>query len=883
MDMMAQPNNELPAHAFRTRWPGQKNFVIAVTVWTLLVLASLLAQRERLDETAWSLAKTDAVTSLNKDMAIRRWASDVNGVYIRDEFIPSFNFLEEEQRVTVKPAYGEEFRLVKVTPMHLLLAIQQTSNKESGMRERLTSKQLRNIENEPDAWEAGALEALKGGQSIVAEEVAGRGHGLMRVMLPMRMDEECMECHRDTLMPVGALRGGASIQVDLSSYRTAQEPIWRATQYWHAGIWLLGLGGILTFQFFARRRALELMREKEAQRENAAAFSSMAEGAMIANATGEVLWANDAFCRISGFGHKEIGQQNFRFFIAGAEDDTLYQDIQQQLARSGHWRGELLSRKKTGETLPCEMSIQALRSPDGRIHRTISVISDITERKKIEQELHHHQEHLEELVKQRTEELVIARNQAEAANRSKSIFLANMNHELRTPLNAVIGFAQLMEKNAALSAQQQYNAEIISSSAHHLLTLINDILELSKIESGKIPLQHEDINLEELLAQTAAMLRLRAEQTGVVLNIETVAVPPALRLDPTIVRQVLLNLISNALKFTPGGRVDVRIEGKPEATVGGEADKVRLYFSVRDTGIGIAPEHQERIFLPFEQAGQTHPEGTGLGLTISRQYVEMMGGELHVESELEEGACFYFAITAEIAREVSCTASDAPVISLKAEDRGRRVLVVDAQAAARQLVRALLEPLGFHVDEADSLAAAERQLAALPPDLALTEWSLPDGNGVDFLRYARAHANPPRLIMLTAHVLEEDRRLALAAGADDFLGKPFQKADLFRMLEQQLAIRFLRAVPPPPTSLAATRPDDQFERVASELKQLSPQVYAALTKAAIILSPAQIDLALRDIAAENAELAMHINELCGKHQYRKLWRLLGILDKEQTP
>ncbi|MDR1350331.1 MAG: response regulator [Zoogloeaceae bacterium] len=885
---MAQQNDKRIAHAFRTRWPGRTKFALAVVVWTLLVLASLLTQRDRIEDTARSLAKTDAVTSLDKDMAIRQWASNVNGVYIRDEFIPAFNFLEEEQRVTVQPVYGEAFQLVRVTPMHLLLAIQQTSNQKFGRRERLTSGQLRNIENEPDAWEARALEALKDGQSVVAEEVSGRGHGLMRVMLPMRMDEECLECHRDTLVPVGALRGGASIQVDLNNYRAAQEPIWRMTQYWHAGIWLLGLGGILTFQFFARRRALELIREEEARRENEAAFSPMAEGAMITNATGDILWANDAFCRISGFGREEIGQQNFRFFMNGTEGNALHRDIQRQLARNGHWRGELSSRKKTGEPLPCEMSIQALRGPDGKIRRAISVFSDISERKKIEQELRRHREHLEELVKQRTEELTVARNQAEAANRSKSTFLANMNHELRTPLNAVIGFAQLMEKDAALSAKQQYNAEIISASARHLLTLINDILELTKIESGKTPLQREDTDLTELLTQTAAMLRPRAEQVGIVLNIETVAVPRVLRLDPVILRQVLLNLMSNALKFTPGGRVDVRIEGSPEtARAEGEADKARLSFSVLDTGVGIAPEHQERIFLPFEQVGSAHPEGTGLGLAISRQYVEMMGGELRVESGLGRGACFYFTITTEIGREACPLPSDAPVIGLAVEDQGRRVLVVDQQASARRLVRALLEPLGFCVDEVDSLAAAERRLLLAPPDLVLTDWTLPDGNGVDFLRRARARDNPPRLIMLTAHALEENRRLALAAGADDFLGKPFEKDDLFRMLERRLSIRFLRATPssasPAATATVTAKTDAQFDHLAEELKCLSPHVYAALTQAALTLSPAQIDLALRNIAAENAELATRIGELCGERQYWRLWRILGISDKEQAP
>ncbi len=860
-------------HKTYTRWPSRKVFFLAITIWTVLVLASLLTQRDRIEQTAYSLAKTDAVANLTKDMAIRKWASNVGGVYIREEFVPPFNSLEEEQRLTVVPPFGSEpFKLVRVTPIHLLLAIQQTSNEEFGIQERLTSQQLRNIDNMPDAWEVEALDILKNdNKELVAEALpSGRGHGLMRVMIPMRMEEECLECHRDTLVPVGGLRGGAVIAVDLNAYRTAQEPIWRATQYWHFGIWVLGMIGIFTFQYFAKRRAMELLREEEMQRENEAAFSAMAEGAVIAGADGSILWANDAFSRISGFDPFEVIGKHLSTFVSGLNGEAFYQQIKQQIMEKGYWRGEIWNRKKNGDLFPEEMSIQALLDPQGKVRRFISVFSDITERKKTEKELGEYREHLEDLVKQRTEELTIARNQAETANRSKSVFLANMNHELRTPLNAVIGFSQLLEKDDSLSPRLQSNAKIISASGRHLLTLINDILELSKIESGKTQVVADDIVPAELLEEIVAMMRLRAEQAGIGLSLELVNVPPIVSLDAVMVRQVLLNLISNAIKFTPEGGVSVKVKGMADAGEG----RVRLMFSVRDTGIGITAEDQERIFSPFEQAGPPNSqEGTGLGLSISREYVQMMGGTLLLDSKPGEGSRFYFDIIVPVRQSRPEKQLELEVTGLEPEERNRRILVIDDVAEARLLIRSLLEPMGFLVEEAGSISQAETIIATSRPDLLLLDWLLPDGRGIAFLQHLRQRDGAqPRVVVLTANALEENRREALEAGADDFLSKPFQKNELYRILEAQLDIHFIRES----ATQAFVPPPAHDNDLSAALAALPPQVREHIVQAAISLSPVQISTALQEIAAVDELLAQRLDQICSSRQFRALWQLLGI-------
>lgn len=864
------------AHKTLTYWPTSRIFYLAITIWTVLVLASLLTQREQMNRTAISLAKIDAIANLKKDMSIRKWASNVDGVFIREEHVPPFNSLEEELRVTVTQSDGTQYKLVKVTPIHLILAIQKTSRQEFGIEERLTSKQLRNIENAPDDWEEKALDTLdKGSSDVVMEAMPNkRGHGLMRVMIPMRMEEECLECHRDTLVPIGGLRGGAAISINLNSYRSAQEPAWKAIQYWHLGIWVLGLTGISIFQFFAQRRAAELVRQEETQRENEAAFSAMAEGAVITDANAIILWVNDAFCRISGFSREEVIGRNPSLFKSGRHDTEFYRALWEQLTRQGHWRGELWNKKKNGEIFPEEISIQALRAPNGKIRRYISIFSDITERKKNEQELEKYREHLEDLVRQRTEELTIARDQSEAANRSKSIFLANMNHELRTPLNAVIGFSQLMEKDDSLSPKQQHNLEIINTSGHHLLTLINDILELSKIESEKMEMMVEDVAPTELLEQVVAMMQLRAEQSGLSLRLETTNLPPVVTLDPVMLRQVLLNLLSNAIKFTPKGEVVAQVT----ASTPQEDGQVHLTFNIRDTGIGISSEDCKRIFSSFEQIGPSNQGGTGLGLTISRKYVHMMGGELHVESEPGKGSTFHFSITVHTRQTPIHKQEVLNVTGLMPEDRGYHILVVDQIPEARLLVRSLLEPLELRVSEAATLEEARSTMVNNPPDLVLIDWFLPDGNGLDFLKTIRADQtlSQPRLVMLTANALEENRQQALAARANDFLSKPFQKKELYRILEQQLNLHFIWEHVH--TSHASNHHQHPSE-IITALKDLPPNIRENLVQAAISLNPKHIAHVLEEVSEENPTLAEYLEKISTSRQYRNLWQLLGILEK----
>jgi PAS domain S-box-containing protein len=311
----------------------------------------------------------------------------------------------------------------------------------------------------------------------------------------------------------------------------------------------------------------------------------------------------------------------------------------------GEYRTEFRIRWPDGQIRYIKAAGRPFRDGEGALLRMVGVNYDITEIKMAEQELRRHRNHLEELVDARTEALSVAVTEAKAASRAKSVFLATMSHELRTPLHSVLGFSRLLADSHTMTDEEKRNLAIINRSGQHLLTLINDLLELSKIEAGRITLQAQMLDVEGLLREVMEMLGARARQAGLAMTLDCAGLPRAVRIDGARLRQVLLNLLSNAVKFAERGSVTLVARATPLPE-----NRCALALAVRDTGRGIAREDQQRIFEPFVQAGNSGAsEGTGLGLTISREFVRMMGGTLEVESEPGHGAEFRFTIEVEAA------------------------------------------------------------------------------------------------------------------------------------------------------------------------------------------------------------------------------------------
>ncbi|MRW88700.1 response regulator [Duganella sp. FT80W] len=508
------------------------------------------------------------------------------------------------------------------------------------------------------------------------------------------------------------------------------------------------------------------------------------------------------------------------------------------------------------------------RDAESHALRMVGVNYDVTASRTAEQELRRHRIHLEELVAERTNALSVAVRQAQAANRAKSTFLANMSHELRTPLNSVIGFSRLMADSKNMLPEEKRNLAIIHRSGQHLLTLINDILELSKIEAGRAVLQTEVVNLNDMLQEVMDMVSMRAVQTGVELVVDQVGLPASARVDGTKLRQVLLNLMSNAVKFSAHGKVVLKVRG---AARNGQCE---LSFAVIDNGPGIAEEDQQRIFEPFIQAeGPGAKEGTGLGLTISREFVQLMGGALALQSVPGHGATFSFTVAVQVADEVEAADED-EVVALKTQQR-RRILVADDNADGCTLLQSLLKPLGFEVAVVGDGVQALAMVDVWQPDLVFMDWRMPALDGISATRQIRARADgpQPRIVMLTASAFEEERQEALNAGADEFMRKPVEQELLYALLERQLDLQFVRR-----HHAARQLPLSPLQ--AADLRTLDPALRRDLKTAVQELNLARVALLLEPLPAE---LAARIEHMLQLHQYPQLCALLDDADTELEP
>ena len=413
----------------------------------------------------------------------------------------------------------------------------------------------------------------------------------------------------------------------------------------------------------------------------------------------------------------------------------------------------------------------------------LGISRDITEQKRADEELRRHREHLEEMILERTAQLVVAKEQADAANQAKSDFLANMSHEIRTPMNAILGMAYLALQSG-LDAQQLHYVQRVHGAAESLLGIINDILDFSKIEAGKLDIEAIPFNLGDVMDSLANLVGMTAEQKGLeLLFAQPPQLPLALVGDPSRLGQVLLNLGYNAVKFTERGEVTVGVE-----VVARTAADVRLRFEVRDTGIGMTPAQQQRLFQPFSQADASTSRrygGTGLGLAISRHLVRLMGGEIEVESTLGAGSRFHFALRFDL------QAAPAATVPIDAAGlQGSRVLIVDDNAGAREILSAMSRALGLRTDTADDGQDALRKVTLAdagdePYRLVLLDWKMPGIDGVEcawLLARREGGRHPmPTVLMLTAFNRDDVRqRLAdrnVAVGA--LLIKPVTPSALF--------------------------------------------------------------------------------------------------------
>ena len=504
------------------------------------------------------------------------------------------------------------------------------------------------------------------------------------------------------------------------------------------------------------------------------------------------------------------------------------------------------------------------------------------EKKRLQDQRHAYLKQLQE-AKENAEK---SRAIAELANQAKSTFLANMSHELRTPLNVILGFSQLMAHNINLTAEQQENLGIITRSGDHLLTLINQVLDLSKIEAGHITLDENDFSLRLMFDDLEDMFLLPADNKGLKLIFEYLpTVPRYIRTDEIKLRQVLINLLNNAIKFTKDGQVVCRVSRIFNDDLQNECE---LLFAVSDTGPGIEKAERDKLFEAFVQAeaGKMAKEGTGLGLPISRKFVQLMGGDISVESQPGQGATFSFSILAHFAdsllQDVNATRR---VVGLQpgqnAPDGGPfRMLIVDDQWSSRQLLVKLLRSMSqsnFEIQEAENGQEAIELWQQFSPHIIWMDMRIPVLDGVEAVRKIKtlasaAEVEPPVIIALSASSLDEERNKILMAGCDLFLQKPFKESDIFDAMHKYLNIQFVYDETDQENDDSRKRTDRT--RLREEMATLPYDWRKEFQEAVVALDTELMNAQIDQIRTQHSWLAAVLSSMIDNFDYDRVLALL---------
>jgi len=534
----------------------------------------------------------------------------------------------------------------------------------------------------------------------------------------------------------------------------------------------------------ARKAAEQLQRERETVLLQAQRLAKLGSWRW-SSATRVSEWSDET-CRLFGIAPAQrfVADKDFMAFVHPEDRERVMHMHLDTLAGLQPYDVEYRAVTPAGQVHTLHARAEIVRDGGSDTLTMVGTLLDVTERVAAEAELTRHRDHLEGLVEERTHELIAARDAAEHANRAKGEFLSSMSHELRTPMNAILGFSQLLELDRNLDTRTAGYVQEILRAGHHLLALINEVLDLARIESGRMSLSPEALPLAELVHEAQTLVRPLAQQREVALTVGPLQ-GLVVRADRLRLKQVLLNLLSNAVKYNrPGGSVTVQAQVR---------DMFTVRISVLDTGIGIAPQHLPQLFQPFSRVGVSNAEGTGIGLSISERLVGLMGGHIGVHSEPGVGSEFWVDLPSDNLAEAPPPRSSAQAgAPAPRPGRNARVLYVEDNPANLKLVEMIVQRHpGVELQIAPSGSLGLDLARAGHPDLVLLDIHLPDIDGFEVL--ARLRADPATralpVVAVTAQAMPDDVKRVLAAGFDGYLAKPLDLARFDALLERMLVAR----------------------------------------------------------------------------------------------
>ena len=561
-------------------------------------------------------------------------------------------------------------------------------------------------------------------------------------------------------------------------------------------------------------------------------FDFAPDGIYLNDLNGNFIDGNRMTERLTGYSKGELVGKNLLTagLLPAGQVPKAAGLLAKNLAGKPSGPDELILRRKDGTLVTVEISTFPVQAKEKTL--VIGVVRDISSRKRAEEAVTKNRESLETIVHDRTKELEDAKQAADAASRAKSNFLAHMSHEIRTPINAIMGFSQLMQRDDTLAPQQRQHLDVINRSGEHLLALITDVLEMSKIEAGRTTMNPTTFSLRSLLEDLELMFRMRTDSKKLTFALEGLGhIPQYVEGDEGKLRQILINLLGNAVKFTETGGIVLRIQTCREAAGSG----IRLEAEVEDTGPGIPEDEQKDLFKPFQQArsGRLMRSGTGLGLAICKEFVTLMGGDISVVSRVGKGSLFKFHV--QLGQGEAGYAEKKPeshrVKCLRPGQPVRRILIADDEELNAAFLSKLLGEIGFETRQVTDGKKAIEEFQAWRPHLILLDMRMPEMDGCEAARRIRASegGRDVKIVSVSASAFEENRQEALAAGADDFLTKPFREVVLFEKIERLLGVEY-----------------ELSEKTTSEKDLARPTGRTALTADALAALPAKFTRGLRD-------------------------------------
>ncbi|MFK5894461.1 MAG: ATP-binding protein [Pseudomonadota bacterium] len=669
------------------------NILAFILIWSISVVLSLVWNIHKTNGQALKSAELSAKNSFNRDQAMRFWFAKNGGVYLKvsENINPIQSIKHYPKRDITDMDNGAFYTLYD--PSTILKKMMEDFPDFFTTKVRLVSDYPLNKMNIPDQHEQKVLMEMKQGLKFSTEIKQFNGKQFLQVMYPLWANRGCLSCHNKKIN-IGDLIGAAGVQIDMTPFLVSANLTIRNLVMSHSLIWVLGFIGIMLFyrqvkfwinshlelqnQLLESQSNLELrvkQRTKDLNKLSVAVEGSPAI-IMITDVNNKIEYVNPVFTKVTGFTKEEIIGQTPAKFKSDLNDSHMYQQMWDALKSRGVWHGEFCNRRKDGSLYWVSSAISPILSDTGEIQNFIAIQEDITEKKWFELEL------------------IKAKENAESSSRAKSEFLSNMSHELRTPLNAILGFAELFEYDKSLDIQHKNNAKKIHSAGDHLLKLINDVLDLSKIDSGQISIQNEVISSKKLISECVFLVKSIAKEKNISVNFTQPLCDCTLYADYTRTKQIVLNLLSNAIKYNKkNGTVDINCNN---------CENGNLRIAIIDNGIGINTEKQKQLFEPFNRLGaeQSNIEGTGVGLYISKQLIDMMKGKIGLETNQKSGTTFWIELPIQKINNISSKEDATSLIGIeKLNNKNshysgtikRFILYLDNHCSSIQLMKQIIE------------------------------------------------------------------------------------------------------------------------------------------------------------------------------------------------